>query len=268
MTKLKLLAAAVGFAFAGSASAIGISTSPDGTNLFLTVWKGTGTDMVTYHRSLGVNYNNLVQNPGTDRVIQAPWQDEAGYVYTDAPNAGDTFTSLFSAGDAIRWTIASGKTNGVNPSIAITASVAGAAPTSFQQTSIMSSFGTFNGAVNTIGCNLADFCSVTGSSNPAAGGNAAWSTRINNTLPTAWNTNIIETLGSLTDAAFYIVGASTVDRFNNSANNGFWELLADGSVRYTLDSAVVGEIPEPSTWALMMAGLLGLGAIARRRAAK
>ena len=50
---------------------------------------------------------------------------------------------------------------------------------------------------------------------------------------------------------------------------GYSGAYADRSLSHFLvrDGAPVTAVPEPETWALMLAGLVGVGAVSRRRAA-
>lgn len=86
-------------------------------------------------------------------------------------------------------------------------------------------------------------------------------------------TNGSQTLYSFTQTAFDATGAEqwTLNNALLSAGTTYHLLLAGtsavGGTRYSGDLSAVAAVPEPSTWAMALAGLAAVGAIARRRRA-
>ena len=86
-------------------------------------------------------------------------------------------------------------------------------------------------------------------------------------------TNGSQTLYSFTQTAFDATGAEqwTLNNALLSAGTTYHLLLAGtsavGGTRYSGDMSAVAAVPEPSTWAMALAGLAAVGAIARRRRA-
>lgn len=86
-------------------------------------------------------------------------------------------------------------------------------------------------------------------------------------------TNGSSTLYSFTQTAFDATGAEqwTLSNAQLTAGTTYHLLLAGtsavGATRYSGDLSAVAAVPEPSTWAMALAGLAAVGAIARRRRA-
>jgi len=55
-------------------------------------------------------------------------------------------------------------------------------------------------------------------------------------------------------------GTANLNKINGTQYAGQWDLTSGGALSYT-----VAPVPEPDTWAMMLAGVLTVGAIARRR---
>ena len=70
----------------------------------------------------------------------------------------------------------------------------------------------------------------------------------------------------------FSTAAGTTVAFFNQSNNGLYRVntTSPGSSEYVnaSSSAVVAAVPEPSTWAMMIVGFLGLGFMAYRRKEK
>jgi hypothetical protein len=271
MMKLKVLTAAVALACSGSALALtGPTDLTTGSSLWLTVWKGSGSTATTYARELtavsgnGGTLSGMTNYPGAaPATIDSSWTSNSGFTYT---NAGDTlFDTLFNAGDTVAWTIHAGALNAPSQNVSTFSVVdpAGAALLdSFTMSQIETKMDGYVGQLNTLGCNLNPSCNGTGNGAFFGGNATSWGTKIAGTLPGTFNQRINDTLaaGGGTDAAFWLYAENQLVRFKNDQFDGYWELFADGQVKYTLQA-----VPEPSTWAMLGAGLLALLGVARRR---
>lgn len=282
--KLKVAAAAVGLALGAQAQAITLPGTGNG-ELFLTVWDPVR--QVSYSRGLDVLMNDFLPsqvNPNPETGAPAGTRTpEAG---VNLSFAGDSlFNSTFatSMSSNIRWNIAAADNapiSGANRTRAlVTGQLGYDLGTPYTNAGVTATAGAvqaFASALNNNwGCGGAtDSCATVAGVGPVPGdlgfgGDVQWGERLNNTLPSDWvsyGTGFGSSLGF-----FYFrnngtgaLGATEL-AFANSANTATWTLEADGDVVYSLAAVPIGEIPEPSTYALMLAGLLGLGAIARRR---
>jgi hypothetical protein len=278
-TQLKTVAAAVALGLSAAANAA--LDSPGGGNgsLFLSVWSAANPAL-TYTRDLGVNVNDFLPNsfPATASSSENPVTNvtpETGFSFT---SSGDTlFTTTFGgvSGSDIRWTITGGD-NTVSTTVGALAGV--------RRVLLTGDFGTLgpsvptmtNGqlassntvqqnwisALNPLSCevNLSCIGPSSGAGNnadPAWAGQAPFDI-VADSLTEQLSFFAFRGPNSTTPGA-----PATTFTYENSGFRAFWSLNTDGTATYTLAA-----VPAPSAWLLMMAGLAGLGAIARRRNAR
>jgi hypothetical protein len=276
----KSLAAAVGLAFATQASAVFEAPFTGNGSLVFSAWDVTSTagDSRTFTQTLNVLMNDFLPNvvgplPG-DNPSPGNKTPDGGIVIPFAldPLFNQTFGSV--APTNLRWNIFAG--DSVNEQALpgsgllrmLTTTGTGLPPTGSNaalntasqngDTYILTLVGSYN-------CGSADAC------NDApfgflgfAGDQNTWGTRYGQALPVG-NNNAVT---GYTSTNFYYVQQNglldptpfTVIPFGNAAGLATWTLAQDGTLTYAL-----APVPEPGTWAMLLAGLLGLFAIARRR---
>jgi hypothetical protein len=269
-------AAAVSFAFAAPASAV--IGSGDNASLFLEVYDTAGTN-TTYIRDLGVSLLNFgTQNrPGTAGFTNILDDQATDSLVSNADATWATFISGVSAPANLRWdVVAVDSLGGSGPDLrravytSLTDAVAVIAPAGTQvQNSGLNNLAGVD--ANIAGANVAIGAGTSGialSSDPGYYNNGKGNT-LGNSLNVALGT---------TDAAlgqsmgFYYVtrsGASNTAELLASA----YKLSSGEAFQWTLDNSgnltygvtVAAAVPEPSTWAMFVAGALMLGGIARRR---
>ncbi len=79
-----------------------------------------------------------------------------------------------------------------------------------------------------------------------------------------WSGGVLQDLNGLIDASGWTL--TNARGINNLGQVVGWGFDADGAQRGFLLTPVSAAVPEPSTWAMMLPGFFGLGAVIRRRA--
>ena len=286
---MKVLATAVVLAATHNAFAtMAISTdpadSPNGTGSELLFWvqyvNPASGNVSSYVRDLGVRVTNFV--PGGASV------PTSGYTYdilTAAPNGSNSFPGLYAstppgvndAGYNVHWSDSSlvnffGSTNFTSPDttwgVMAASAVAGGS-----RSLVTSNDPAVLAATNSDGQNIkGNVDTFIGSFNasPTASGTVIRQNvaQTSTTLSDAYNVGNL--LGSLSLTFTTGANVGTPESFYSIANGasgaiqniyaGMWSLNSDGLLTYQ-----VAAVPEASTWAMFGAGLLLVGAIARRR---
>jgi hypothetical protein len=283
MTKLKTLAAALVTAFAVPAAFAAIAPGTTGNGeLFLSVFDDAAK--LSYTLDLGVTQNTFFTGAQLETGSKYSW------VVNDA--AFQSFLGQVTPAN-LQWSVlAIDSTGGTAVGAYRLFNTVRAGDESLVSTAVNGKYfngmgtsqaGTFFNAVNTTGTHGTpgvplDYA-VNGSSVNAdsdagnayyGNGSVGLSTTLNNNLPF----NMANAVG--TASSFYYItrsgtdqnAAVAVDQFNNSQKQGSFLLSAapglTGASSYSLSYALA-PIPEPQTYALMLAGLVIVSSIARRR---
>jgi hypothetical protein len=253
-SKFKVLAAAAAFAAAGSANAtIQAGATGDGEHVF-SVWDTVAN--VGYVRDLGLLQSAF--NPTTQ---------------SNQTFAADATLTTFLTGrnrDNLLWNVVASENAGADRLF----TTVNALPGSVSNGSIGTASATMNSWVaqvntfpthNVPGNGSAQLAASDGIAYP---GSSQWGTNMGGTfLPNAGAVG-----DELAFVGFFGVATGTATQipsqvFRNTFGDSYWTFLSDGTLNFVV-AQDLEPIPEPSTWALMIAGLLGLGAVARRRTAK
>lgn len=268
--KLKLLAAALGFALAGGANANVTMSATGSGELFFTIYDvgadlSSSADDRAYVRDLGTLTNgslaggtlsNWTVGTGTS---PAPVLNPAMLLpATPGFNvAADANLSSFLAGSSdlsrLRWNVAAADSSGTDRFLITADSISAA------QTPNYNIFRTF--AQNGADVYLAQINPFLGANDSAIVNGAAASINL-------WGNNVGGRAAFSTSAGlggslnFFLLSEkvatgstttlATVQQFEQ------WQLSNDGTLIYA-------PVPEPGTWAMLAAGLLMIGGIARRR---
>jgi hypothetical protein len=269
-------AAAVSFAFAAPASAaIGLG---DSATLFLEVYDTQGTN-TTYIRDLGVSLLNFgTQNRLTGGFTNIMDDQATDSLVSNADATWATFISGVSAPANLKWdVIAVDAAGGAGADLrratytSLTDPVAVIAPAGTQVT---------NAALNTlIGIDThitaANVVLGANTSGIALGTDpASYEQAKSDSLNGSLNPGILGTSAAGLGQSmgfYYVTRSSTANGAEIGASA--YKLTSGEAFQWTLDNAgnltygvtVTAAVPEPSTWAMFVAGALMLGGIARRR---
>ncbi|MFZ5620256.1 MAG: VPLPA-CTERM sorting domain-containing protein [Pseudomonadota bacterium] len=273
MNKMKILAAAIAFAAAGSANAAIELANTENSSLVLAVWDNVAQE--SYIRDLG--YNLLDFTP--DMV-----STDAGHTFNFS--ADPLFSSLFGDNDAanIYWNVTAA--DGIGPGATsgrqiISTAAFGAEASSFSVSNTGINSGatywtTFFQNANTqpspdgTTCATSMSCYSTDPGDLQYAGDDSWGAFWAGSLTSLNSAGTLgQSLGfySFTPNSGLGFQQSDKARYENAYGIAAWTLAADGSLIYSLAGAPTA-VPVPAAAWLLGSGLVGLVGVARRRAAK
>ena len=252
--KLKLIALAAVLAVAGSANAAVIDNGATGNGgLFFNIWDGANS----YSRNLGYSIDSFEAGLAAAGAIDLSFAADA------------TFTSFLSSANtaSLQFNIAATDNSGARRLLE-TFAILPAASGNKTNDSVRTMAGAVSGFVSAINGSLVSADSAT-----FAVGATGYAGNTTNTLQGAGGLNF-SNAGTLTNASYSSgLGFLKIDALSGGIAKSIYTPYVDGTdaVKVYLDGSnalhisAVTAVPEPESYAMLLAGLGLMGAIARRR---